>query len=265
MDIEMCVNSLSMPLPEDILKRKWAGDLDGAIRAIDARLQRELPDMLRARLVCEKERIRRLPTQYPWDRAKALEKLSELVGKTVTDKQLEELEIAGWVDFIYLNGEKRYFVRFHRGMLKGGALDHLIEEKNSPERKYLDDMIAAVKEKGEVRRRITLETSLSVDKEDFVPGEYLAHLPFPVEPACSPAIRMESGRAKRLRAASGGSARWTAGMSSASATAMSAISAMPIRCTAPRLRRRCIPAIRPARTTLPSTEPICALRRICAA
>ena len=183
MDIEMCVNSLSMPLPEDILKRKWAGDLDGAIRAIDARLQRELPDMLRARLICEKERIRRLPTQYPWDRAKALEKLSELVGKTVTDKQLEELEIAGWVDFIYLNGEKRYFVRFHRGMLKGGALDHLIEEKNSPERKYLDDMIAAIKEKGEVRRRITLETSLSVDKEDFVPGEYLAHLPFPVDDA----------------------------------------------------------------------------------
>jgi len=99
MNIEMCVNSLSMPLPEDILKRKWAGDLDGAIRAIDARLQRELPDMLRARLVCEKERIRRLPTQYPWNREAALEKLSELVGKTVTDKQLEELEAridSGW-------------------------------------------------------------------------------------------------------------------------------------------------------------------------
>jgi len=193
MNIEMCVNSLSMPLPEDILKRKWAGDLDGAIRAIDARLQRELPDMLRARLVCEKERIRRLPTQYPWNREAALEKLSELVGKTVTDKQLEELEFAGWVDFIYLNGEKRYFVRFHRSMLKGGALDHLVEQKNSPERKYLDDMIAEIKEKGEMRRRITLETSMAIDKEDFVPGEYLAHLPFPVEDAQQSDVCLLSG------------------------------------------------------------------------
>ena len=70
MNIEACVNSLSMPLPEDILKRKWAGDLEGAIRAIDMRLERWLPDMLRARLECEKERIRRLPTQYPFNRAK---------------------------------------------------------------------------------------------------------------------------------------------------------------------------------------------------
>ena len=78
MNIEMCVNSLSMPLPEDILKRKWAGDLDGAMKAIDMRLEGEMPDMLRARLVCEKERIRRLPTQYPWNRAQALQKLREL-------------------------------------------------------------------------------------------------------------------------------------------------------------------------------------------
>ena len=60
MNIDLCVDSLSMPLPEDILKRKWAGDLKGAMAAIDIRLQEELPEMLRARLVCEKERIRRL-------------------------------------------------------------------------------------------------------------------------------------------------------------------------------------------------------------
>ena len=75
MDPRMCVDSLSAPLPEDILKRKWAGDLEGAIQAIDRRLSRELPEMLRARLICERERIRRLPTQYPWNRAQALEKL----------------------------------------------------------------------------------------------------------------------------------------------------------------------------------------------
>ena len=35
---------LAVPLPEDILKRKWAGDLEGAVRAIDMRLEKELPE-----------------------------------------------------------------------------------------------------------------------------------------------------------------------------------------------------------------------------
>lgn len=192
-NIEDCVNALSMPLPEDILKRKWAGDLDGAVRAIDARLAGWLPDMLRARLVCEKERIRRLPTQYPWNRAQAIEKLSELIRADVSEEQFEALEIAGWVDFIYLNGEKRYFVRFHRSMLKGGVLEHLTGKQPDAEREWLDTMIHTIKEKGELRRRITLETSISVDKDAFVPGEYLVHLPFPIADAQQSEIELLSG------------------------------------------------------------------------
>ena len=38
MDMEQCVSSLSMPLPEDIMKRKWAGDLSGAVKAIEIAL-----------------------------------------------------------------------------------------------------------------------------------------------------------------------------------------------------------------------------------
>ena len=80
MSIDRYVRSLSLPLPEDILKRKWAGDLEGAVKAIDLRLEGELPQMLRDRLVCEKERIRRLPTQYPFNREQALE-----LGLTIID------------------------------------------------------------------------------------------------------------------------------------------------------------------------------------
>ena len=104
MDTKLCVDSLSMPLPEDILKRKWAGDLEGAIKAIDRRLEKELPGMLRARLECEKERIRRLPTQYPWTREQALNKLREIVP-TVTEEQFDAWELDGRIDFIYINGE----------------------------------------------------------------------------------------------------------------------------------------------------------------
>ena len=97
------------------------------------------------------------------------------------------------MDFIYVNGEKRYFVRFHRSMLKNGMLAHLTGEKPDPARPYLDEMIREIKEKGEMKRRITLKAGVNVDEEDFVPGEYLAHLPFPVEDAQQSEVTLLSG------------------------------------------------------------------------
>lgn len=182
MDTKLCVDSLSMPLPEDILKRKWAGDLEGAIKAIDRRLEKELPDMLRARLECERERIRRLPTQYPWTREQALEKLREIVP-SVTDEQFDNWELDGRIDFIYVNGEKRYFIRCHRSIIKHPELVRQAGREVKPDNKWLDPMIREIKEKGSLTRRITLETSVYVEKEDFVPGEYLMHLPYPAPSA----------------------------------------------------------------------------------
>lgn len=192
MDISMCVDSLSMPLPEDILKRKWAGDLDGAVRAIDMRLQMELPDMLRARLECERERIRRLPTQYPWNREQALEKLRELVPD-VTEDEFDRLELEGRIDFIYIKGEKRYFIRALRSVAKHPDMVRRAGREVSPVSEWLDPMISELREKGSLTRRITVETSLYVEKEDFVPGEYLAHLPFPAVTAQQSDVQLLEG------------------------------------------------------------------------
>lgn len=192
MNIDRCVDSLSMPLPEDILKRKWAGDLEGAIRAIDLRLKDELPDMLRDRLVCEREIIRRLPTQYPWNRAQALAKLQELVP-AATEEDFDRWELQGRIDFIYIHGEKRYFLRSHRSIARHPELVRLAGKDVTPENKWLDPMIREIKEKGQLRRRITLETSVYVEKEDFVPGEYLAHLPFPAASAQQSDIHLLEG------------------------------------------------------------------------
>ena len=182
MNINQCVDSLSMPLPEDILKRKWAGDFESAIKAIDMRLEKELPPMLRERLICERERIRRLPTQYPWNRAEALAKLREIVP-SVTEEQFDRWELEGRIDFIYINGEKRYFVRCHRSITKHPDLVRQAGREVRTENSWLDPMIRDIKEKGSLTKRITLETSIYVDQEYFVPGEYLAHLPFPLEQA----------------------------------------------------------------------------------
>ncbi len=178
MNTRFCIDTLSMPLPEDILKRKWAGDFDGALRAIDCRLASELPEMLRARLSCERERIRRLPTQYPYTKAECLARLREL-APSVTEEQFDTWELEGRIDFIYVRGEKRYFVRAHRSIAKHPDLVCQAGREVRSADEWLDPMIDEIINKGSLSRRITLETSVYVNKADFVPGEYLVHLPFP--------------------------------------------------------------------------------------
>ena len=186
------IDTMSAPLPEDILKRKWAGDLDGAVRAIDLRLKEELPEFLRRRLTVEKERIRRLPTQYPWKREQAIGKMQELVPD-FTAEEFDALELEGRIDFIYIGGEKHYFVRFHRTLAKFPDMMRRQGKTVDGKSPWLDPMIKTIKEKGVLRRRITLATSVYVDKEDFVPGTYRAWLPIPAPSAQQSEIQILEG------------------------------------------------------------------------
>ena len=186
------IDALALPLPEDILKRKWAGDLTGAVRAIDLRLEGELPAMLRERLITEKERLRRLPTQYPWNREQAIAQLQGLVPD-VTPEEFDALELAGRIDFIYLDGEKRYFVRFHRTLVKFPDMMRRMGKTVDGSSPWLDPMIETIRAKGHLRRRITLETSVYVDRDAFIPGEYQAWLPIPAASAQQSDIRLLSG------------------------------------------------------------------------
>ena len=189
MNIDRVAHSQSVPLPEHILRRREAGDLDGAVRAIDAFLAREdLPAMLRDRLICEKERIRRLPTQYPWNHTQALEKLRELVGE-ISEEDFDRLEDEGLVDFIYLNGEKRYFVRFHRSIYKQRRFVKTLDPYNP----WLDPMVEEIMTQGEMTKHITLDVKLSLVPESFVPGDYLAHLPYPLEESQQSKVTLVDG------------------------------------------------------------------------
>lgn len=176
------VKSMSMLLPEDILKRKWAGDFTGAMGAIDCYLARkELPKMLRDRLICERERIRRLPTQYPYNRQQAFEKLQELMPDA-TEEEFERYELAGDIDFIYVNGEKRYFVRALRSLVKFPEFQHRLPGGGTKaESPFLDPMIETIRKEGVLSRRIEMEASVYCPEKDFVPGRYHGWVPVPTE------------------------------------------------------------------------------------
>ena len=71
---------LSVPLPEDVQKLKYFGDFKRLNRVIDRKLEKDIPNALRQRLLLEKEIMALWPRAYPHDQAEALRQLRECFG-----------------------------------------------------------------------------------------------------------------------------------------------------------------------------------------
>lgn len=181
MNRDELVRSQSVQLPDIVRRRRDSGDLEGAIRAADALLtDPDLPRMLRARLLVEKERIRRLPEQFPDDRETAFRKLRARIPD-LTEAEFEEMEDRNVFHWIMLQGEKRYFVRNTQLALRRPALTARSENPAKPENPWLDPMIEEIRSRGILRRRYTVDATLQL-RSGFEPGTYRAWLPYP---ACS--------------------------------------------------------------------------------
>jgi transglutaminase-like putative cysteine protease len=175
------IKSLQAALPEDILKKKWAGDIASALEAIDARLKRNLPEVLRRRLELEKELLPRMIREYPHNKEKALAIMRGLIPD-FTEADFDDLERNNGIDFLYVDGEKRYFVRFHRTLLKVNPdIARRAGVPLTPYSPLLDDAIRKMKEKGFLKYQFRIRGTLKIEEGAFVSGEtYRVHIPLPI-------------------------------------------------------------------------------------
>ena len=70
--IKMDIKTLNIPLPEDLLKLKWNGQFDLMTEMIDLRIQKDIPQQLKERLLLEKEIIKQLPKQFLYTQEEAI-------------------------------------------------------------------------------------------------------------------------------------------------------------------------------------------------
>ena len=70
---------LAVPLPEDVLKLKYYGDIERLNRVIDRKLEKDIPWALKERLRLEKEIMALWPRAYPHTEENALRMLREEV------------------------------------------------------------------------------------------------------------------------------------------------------------------------------------------
>lgn len=178
------IRMLALALPEDILKAKWCGDFDRALRLIDRRLESgKLPDCMQTRLRLERAVLQKLPLDYVYTQDEAV----RLVQKEIPDFTAEELDALrddGRVDWIYIKGETVYARRFYETLL---TVDPDIAARagkppraEREEQQLLDRNMADMKRSGGAAWRIHMRASFRIADASFRPGEpVLVHLPVP--------------------------------------------------------------------------------------
>lgn len=183
---------LNMGLPEDILRRKLYGDLEGAMRLIDRRLSGELlPQEMRFNLTAQREMMLRMPDDYPYTREEALTVIREHIPD-FTEEEFEERVDVGRIGFIYLKGERRFFNRFFSSLCKsepafaGRAKMNLpgVEsaQRGSEGEARLDRSAQIMRKKGKISNRIRIHAGVRIKDEAFEAGMFVrVHLPIPAD------------------------------------------------------------------------------------
>lgn len=186
----MEIDSLNIPLPEDIMKMKWNGQFDMVKKMIDNRIQRDIPQQLRERLLLEKDIIDRMIEDFIYTKEEALLILKKNI-KDFKDEEFEELFIEGAFEFIFINGQMMFKNNFYENLTKTRPLyakrDIHAYEIVSP----LDAIIEHIKEKGEMTCKIRIKVSIQVKEEYERIGEKIrVWLPIPIEYAQILAVKI---------------------------------------------------------------------------
>lgn len=219
MSVNESFRYLNIGLPEDILRRKLHGDLDGAVRLIDRRLKQDIPAALRQCLTAQREMIVRLPGDFPYTRREALALVRAWIPG-FTEAEFDAQVDAGQIRWIYVDGEMRVFDRFFVSMCKSqpdiarraGAFLSSWESAGAGFREEgrLDRCVQHMKARGQARTRTRIRASLRLMDEHFIPGMFLrAHLPLPIESEEQEDVVIESMFPAHGRVAPGDAAQRT--------------------------------------------------------
>ncbi len=193
-------DSLAVVLPEDIEKLKWRGEFDRAVRRIDSRLEKDIPQALRKRLMIEKEILKRMPGQYPYTWTEALGILRDNV-RDFKDSELETLWEEDAADWIYVDGEVRFRSSFLKNVLKtrkeyeNRAMDPELVQSKAENFALLNRTIASMKERGGAGCRFCIRGTLGILEGAERDGEDIkVYLPLPIEYAQVKNVKIHSVR-----------------------------------------------------------------------
>ncbi|MBE5961707.1 MAG: transglutaminase domain-containing protein [Lachnospiraceae bacterium] len=171
-------------LPQDVRRMKEYGDFEGAKRRIAVWLEKEIPEALRKRLKEEIPVLEILPMEYTIPKEQAILMCKERI-RNFTEEEFERRWENGEIDWIYVNGEVRFFRRFLETLLKVFIPGKRVKDETSDvdelEQKALEQVVHKVKEKGKVTYHFRIHAGIKVKEVAFEKGMLSVHIPYPLE------------------------------------------------------------------------------------
>jgi transglutaminase-like putative cysteine protease len=174
---------MNVKLPEEIVREEYLGNFKRTERIIDRWLKRKLPDDLKMRLTFEKERIQILLKNYLFTEKEAIDKAKDLI-EGFKEEEFYKLFEEGCIDYIVVEGEKRYEKRFLQNI--GYALPEykkrLKSDKNTEKSKKLLENRLQQLLNGAKPKEYKIRAKISVKIEGEVEEDKMkVWLPFPKE------------------------------------------------------------------------------------
>lgn len=195
MNLNETIQALSVGLPEEIARLKAAGYYTQAIAQIDALLAEDwtaaqnapeaqglpaaccpkpenpmpsLPDALRACLLANREQMRRLPADYPFDRAMALDKLMRNVAG-FSESEFDVLLRAQRLDWRFVEGRQCFARRFYESLLDTdeGYAARAGQPLATEKRRRQHEAILRMEKNGVQKAKIRLRLTLRPTEEAF--------------------------------------------------------------------------------------------------
>lgn len=175
---------LCLPLPEDVTKAKWHGDFTRALKLIEHHLNdSRFPEVMKKRLVLERDILRDLPIEYPYSLDEGLKIIHEEIPD-FTKEELIELVDEDKADWIYVNGEIHLSNRFYQTLKKvyPAIAKRAGIEKTDENFIFLEEEMNKVKNKGSNSYHFRIRASVEIKEDAFIPNkEVTVHLPIPME------------------------------------------------------------------------------------
>lgn len=181
------LEALAVELPEDIARLKAYGDFRRAEQVIERRLEKDIPQIMRERLLFEKEIMAQLPAQYPYSETKALELLQQTF-RDFTEEEMEALLIDGAFEWIYLDGVKHFKDNFIANLIKTrpNLAERVLDESQIAGKNdgvlLLNQVIARMKSQTSVHCRFRIRSTVKLHPDMQRPGKRIqVQLPLPIE------------------------------------------------------------------------------------
>lgn len=175
---------LHVSLPEDIQRMKWHGDFDRAIRVIERRIEGDIPEALRKRLILEKDILKRMPDNYPHTWEQALSIMDERI-QDFHPEELDALRDENAIEWIYVDGQVRVKGNFFSNLMMRPELAARVKDASflrPSSASFLDDLIARAKKQGGLAYRLHLRSTMTFTPDEAHKDKTVrAWLPLPVE------------------------------------------------------------------------------------